>query len=245
MPQALFHTPMSTAEPIISSTTLRGVGRQFLGAPLRSRTYRNLLYLLLAFPLGIVYAVGLVTGTAVGAGLLVTWVGLPILLATLAGSAVAAGIEAKLASRLVGIDAAVPTFLREFDVRDDIALPGDGFVDALRRLVTAPSTWTSLVLLVYKFVVGLVSFVAVVTIGSITTALLAAPLVYDGSGTVATGGAAGQYRIGSWVVSSFPEALAVAGAGAIALIVGLNLLNGLARFQARSVATILRVGTGD
>lgn len=236
---------MSTAEPIVSSTTLRGVGRQFLGAPLRSHTYRNLLYLLLAFPLGIVYAVGLVTGTAVGAGLLVTWVGLPILLATLAGAAVAAGIEAKLASRLVGVDAAVPTFLREFDIRDDIALPGDGFADALRRLVTAPSTWTSVVLLVYKFVVGLVSFVAVVIVSSITTALLAAPLVYDASGTIATGGAAGQYRIGSWVVSSLPEALAVAGAGAIALIVGLNLLNWLARFQAQSVATIIRVGTGD
>ena len=233
---------MSTAEPIVSSTTLRGVGRRFLGAPLRSRTYRNLLYLLLAFPLGIVYFVGLLTGTAVGTGLLLTWVGLPILLATLAGAAVAAGIEARLASRLVGVDAAVPAFLREFSVRDGVALPGDGFVDATCRLVTAPSTWTSVVLLVYKFVVGLVSFVAVVTVGSITIALLAAPLVYDASGALATGGAGGQYRIGSWMVNSLPEALAVAGMGVLALIVGLNLLNGLARFQARSVASILRVG---
>lgn len=233
---------MSTAESIVSSTTLRGVGRRFLGAPLRSRTYRNLLYLLLAFPLGIVYFVGLLTGTAVGTGLLLTWVGLPILLATLAGAAVAAGIEARLASRLVGVDAAVPAFLREFSVRDGVALPGDGFVDATCRLVTAPSTWTNVVLLVYKFVVGLVSFVAVVTVGSITIALLAAPLVYDASGALATGGAGGQYRIGSWMVDSLPEALAVAGMGVLALIVGLNLLNGLARFQARSVASILRVG---
>jgi hypothetical protein len=30
--------------------------------------------------------------------------------------------------------------------------------------------------------------------------------------------------------------------GVLALIVGLNLLNGLSRFQARSVASILRVG---
>ena len=233
---------MSTAEPIVSSTTLRGVGRRFLGAPLRSRTYRNLLYLLLAFPLGIVYFVGLLTGTAVGTGLLLTWVGLPILLATLAGAAVAAGIEARLASRLVGVDAAVPAFLREFSVRDGVALPGDGFVDATCRLVTAPSTWTSVVLLVYKFVVGLVSFVAVVTVGSVTIALLAAPLVYDASGALATGGAGGQYRIGSWMVNSLPEAFAVAGMGVLALIVGLNLLNGLSRFQARSVASILRVG---
>ncbi len=233
---------MSTAEPIVSAATLRVVGRRFLGVPLRSQTYRNLSYLLLALPLGIVYAVGLVTGTAVGTGLLLTWVGLPVLLATLAGAAVAAGIEARLASGLVGVDAAVPTVLREFDVREGVTFPGDGFADALRRLVTAPSTWTSVVLVVYKFVVGLVSFVAVVTVGSVTLALLAAPLVYDASGALATGGAAGRYRIGSWVVSSLPEAVAVAGVGVIALIAGLNLLNRLARFQARSVATILRTG---
>jgi len=47
------------------------------------------------------------------------------------------------------------------------------------------------------------------------------------------------------VVTSLPEALAVAGVGVVTLVVGLNLLNGLARFQAQSVATILRVGTGD
>jgi len=233
---------MSTAEPIVSTATLRGVGRRFLGAPVRSQTYRNLSYLLLALPLGIVYVVGLVTGTAVGAGLLLTWVGLPVLVGTLAGATVAAGVEARLASGLVGVDAAVPAFVREFDVREGVALPGDGFVDALRRLVTAPSTWTSVVLVAYKFVVGIASFVAAVTVGSVTLSLLAAPLVYDASGAVAAGGGAGRYRIGSWVVSSLPEALAVAGIGVVALIVGCNLLNWLARFQARSVAALLRAG---
>ena len=236
---------MSTVDSIASTDTLRGIGRRFLGAPLRSRTYRHLLYLLLAFPLGVVYFVGFVTGTAVGLGLLVTWVGLPILLVTLAAAAAAAGIEAQLARRLVGVDAAVPAFLREFDVSDGLALPGDGFGDAVRCLVTTPSTWTGAVLLVYKFVFGLVAVVAVATIGSVSAALLAAPFVYDDpAGVVANAAGAGQYRIGSWTVGSLPEALAIAVVGVGVLIVGLNLLSGLARVHARSVAAILRVGTG-
>ena len=80
---------MSTVDAIVPTDTLRGVGRRVLGAPLRTRTYCHLLYLVLAAPLGVVYGVGLVTGTAVGVGLLVTWVGLPILLATVAGAATA------------------------------------------------------------------------------------------------------------------------------------------------------------
>ncbi|GGJ02989.1 hypothetical protein GCM10008995_10970 [Halobellus salinus] len=237
---------MSTVDPFASTKSLRGVGRQFLGAPLRARTYRHLLYLVLAFPLGVVYFVGFVTGTAAGLGLLVTWVGLPILLLTLVAAAAAAGIEARLATRLVGVDAAVPVFLREFDVNDGLAVPGDGFVDAVRRLVTTPSTWTAVVLLVYKFVFGTAAFVAVTTVGSVSAALLAAPFVYDDpAGVVSSAAAAGQYRVGSWTVGSLPEALAVAAGGVVVLVVGLNLLNGLARFHARSVAGILRVGTGD
>lgn len=237
---------MSTVDPIVPTDTLRGAGRRFLGAPLRSRTYRHLLYLLLAFPLGIAYFVGVVTGTAVGFGLLLTWVGLPILLATLAAAAAAAGIEARLARWLVGVDATVPAFLRAFDVGDGLAVPGDGFVDAVRELVTAPSTWTAVVLLVYKFVFGIVAFVAVVTVGAVSAALLAAPFVYD-TPTGAGAGAAvgGQYRIGSWAVRSLPDALAVAAVGAVVLLVGLNLLNALARSHARSTATILRVGPGN
>ena len=235
---------MSTVDAIVPTDTLRGVGRRVLGAPLRTRTYCHLLYLVLAAPLGVVYGVGLVTGTAVGVGLLVTWVGLPILLATVAGAAAAAGIEARLASRLVGVDATVPAFLRAFDAGDGIALPGDGFFDAVRRLVTAPSTWTAVVRLMYTFVFGLVALAAVVTVGSVSAALLAAPFVYDDAGGVVGAASAGQYRIGSWTVRSLPEAVAVAAVGALVFAVGLSLLSALARVHARSTAAILRVGPG-
>lgn len=101
------------------------------------------MYLLVASPLGLACAVGFVTGTAVSVGLLVTWVGRPILPATLAAATAAAEVEPRLARRLVGVDATVPAFLRTFEVSNGLALPGRGFVDAVRELVTAPSAWTA------------------------------------------------------------------------------------------------------
>ena len=40
----------------------------------QGRTYRHLLYLAMAFPLGLAYFVFLVTGVSLGAGLIVVWV---------------------------------------------------------------------------------------------------------------------------------------------------------------------------
>ena len=233
-------TTSSAPSRIDPSTALYRV----LTAPFRIRTYANLLYLLLAFPLGLAYFTWIVTGGALGAGLLITWVGLPILVLTLSGATVAAGIEARLAESLVGVDASVPSFLSEFQVADGLALPGDGFVEAIKRLVVAPSTWTSVVLLVTKFVAGIVSFVAVVTSTAIAAALLSAPFVYQDTeiSLGATGpAAASDYPIGSWTVSTLPEALVVAGAGAVFVLVALNLLNGLARVQAMYTASLLGV----
>ena len=48
-----------------------------------AQTYLNLLYLLLSFPLGIAYFVFLITGLSLGAGLLVIFVGVPILIGVL------------------------------------------------------------------------------------------------------------------------------------------------------------------
>ncbi|MEF8780280.1 MAG: sensor domain-containing protein [Haloferacaceae archaeon] len=221
------------------------VGRRFLGAPFRLRTYKLLLYLAVAFPLGIAYFVGLLTGGAVGIGLLVTWFGLPILLATLAGATAVAAFEARLAERLAGVDAAAPAVLREFEVRDGLVLPGGGYLDAVAALVTAPSTWTSVVLLATKFAFGLVSFVALAVGGTLTAVLLSAPFVYDDPTIdvgVASTGAGGAYSVGPWTVTTFPEAVGVAVVGVAFLFVAVNGLNALARFHASATAAILRAG---
>ena len=53
------------------------------GVFIQLQTYLNILYLLLAFPLGLGYFVFLVTGLALGLGLFITWFGIVILLLVL------------------------------------------------------------------------------------------------------------------------------------------------------------------
>jgi hypothetical protein len=134
----------------------------FFAAPFRARTYKRLAYLLVAFPLGLVYFLTLTVGGSVGAGLVVTWFGVPILLATLVAATAIAGFEAKLANLLVGHEVSVPPALRSEFRRE-----GEGYVDALRRFLTEPTTWTSVGLALARFAFGLLAFVVTVTAGAV------------------------------------------------------------------------------
>ena len=235
-------------------------------APFRLQTYKNLLYLALAFPLGIVYFVGVTIGLALGFGLLVTLVGLPILLITLVAATVVAGFEAKLARSLCGVKVSAPTVLTEFDVSDRLEFPGDGFFDAVRGLAMARATWTSVLLVLTKFGFGVLSFVALTVSGAVTGAFLAAPFIYDdpavilGVGGVILGGeyvpqswavdafpetfgwiiVEEGFIVGPWVVETFTEAILAAVVGIMFFFVAVNLLNGLAQFQARYTVKILQ-----
>jgi hypothetical protein len=51
---------------------------RYFGVVAREETYLNLIYLMLAFPLSIVYFTFLVTGLSVGFGTLIIWIGIPI-----------------------------------------------------------------------------------------------------------------------------------------------------------------------
>ena len=73
----------------------------FFGVIVDPQSYKNILYLFLSFPLGIVYFVFLVTGISVGFGLIVIWVGVPILALVLAGSWVLCQFERVLAVSLL------------------------------------------------------------------------------------------------------------------------------------------------
>jgi len=224
-----------------------GSAREFLAAPIRGQTYRNLAYLAFAFPLGMTYFLGLVIGVSFGLGLLITWVGLPILLRTLAAATKAASFEAALAGRLVGTDAAVPPSVREFSAVDRIAFPGDGFLTSIAELLASPVIWTSVALVLSKFAFGIVSLTVLVTALSVSVALLGAPLLYDApSVTVGLVGPSSSesYSTGPLVVDTLPEALAVAGIGVVVAIVALNALNAFAKLQAAYTVSILRFGAG-
>ena len=133
----------------------------------RPATYRRLGYLLLSFPLGIAYFTGLVTALAVSAGLLIIWVGVPLLAITVLGWRAVAGFERLLARHLVGVDIPTPP---------DPAAGVEGIWHKARAIASDPVTWRSFVWLLLRFPLGIAGFVMVTVSLALTAGTIVAPL---------------------------------------------------------------------
>ncbi|WP_327284855.1 sensor histidine kinase [Streptomyces sp. NBC_01205] len=84
-----------------------GVGR-VLRAPVEGRTWREFGYLLLGLPLSLLYFSLAITGVTLGAGLLVTFLGIPVLAGVLAMCRGFGRVERARARGLLGVDIAEP-----------------------------------------------------------------------------------------------------------------------------------------
>src|SRR5215213_5686875 len=132
---------------------------RFAGVARDPQSYRNLLYLVLALPLGTAYVVILVAGLSAGAGLAVIVVGIALLLATLFALRAMAAVERMLARRLLRIA---------------IHPPIEGGLHFTWR---DPVTWKSLVFLLGKLPMGIVAYVAIVALGFTSLVLACAPVI--------------------------------------------------------------------
>lgn len=189
------------------------------------------MYLALAFPLGVAYFVALTTGFSLGVGLAITIFGVPILVATLAGATLLANFEAELANRLLGTD-----------VRARLPDTSGGVLRAVKRLVADPQTWLDVGYLFTKFVFGIASFTALVSLLSVSGSMLVAPLTYSSTyyvglhlGTLSVG----SFESGRLVADTFGEAAGVAVAGLVLALVSLHLLNALARVSGAVTEALL------
>ena len=143
--------------------------RSAVEVPFRLQTYRNLLYLTLAFPLGLLYFIFLAVGLSVGIGLTITVIGVPIMLAVLAAATGMASFERKLTTYLLGIDIEPPGNVA-FDRDHDLSI-----VERTKTLVTSLGTWKAVVYLASKFLLGMVSFFAITTLLVTAVSLLLVP----------------------------------------------------------------------
>lgn len=202
---------------------------RFVGVPFRRQTYRNLAYLLLAFPLGVGYFTLVTTGLSSGIGLAATLVGIPIVVATLAAAIGIGAFERRLAAWFLDTDIdSVETGI-EFEM-DSL----EGVVATGKRIVTSPAAWMGLLLVGLKFVFGVVAFTALVTAGSLAVVLVSMPVYYDAPGIV--------YTLGPYVVDTLPKAFAGGVLGVVLLLVSLHVLNGLARFGGFVTDTLSTAG---
>jgi len=198
-----------------ASNPILGGLASFFAAPFRVRTYTNALFLALAFPLGLAYFIFLVVGFALGLGLSIIWIGLPILALVFLGSWVLAAFERQMAILLLG--APIPPRAA--------ALPAQTPLPVFRRIgefFGSPVTWKGIAYLIVKFPLGIVSFVSLVTLTASSAAFIAAPFFWEwGQGDI-------DIDVPYFVLDSPLGVWMLLPFGIAFLLLGLNLLNGLA-----------------
>jgi len=188
---------------------------QFLRAPFHARSYTGLIYLMLSMPLGIVYFTFLTTGLALGVGMLITVIGLPVLGLTLWGGWWLAALERQMAIGLLGakVPPMGPTPFRS----------GLGFRHDLEAFLSNSVTWTGMLFLGLKLPLGLISFVLAVTLIALSTSFLLVPFAYPMS-------LIEMDSVILWWVDSPGEAALCFLVGLLLSYVSLLILNGLAAF---------------
>ncbi len=187
----------------------------------QGQTYRNFLYLLVMFPLGVAYFVLLTVGTALGVGLTVVLVGVPLLIGVLLGSRYLCAFERELTNKLLKLNVQPP----EDALTDETAL-----WPQIRARVVARSTWTGLVYLVLKLPLGIVVFGLLAVSLGVSVGLLLAPFIY----TIPSTG----IELGIWTIDTLAEAVIAVPIGIIGLLVSVFLFNLTARLLGK-VALIL------
>ena len=135
-----------------------------LRAVVSARTWRETAYLLIDLPVGVAGFTFVVTGLSLGAGLLITLVGIPILVLTLLGCRSAAWLELRRA-RLLSLDLPDPPPLDR---------TGSFLRRASRPLVDGVG-WRAAAYFVLMLPVGIVTFTIAITIWATALVLLTLP----------------------------------------------------------------------
>ncbi|WP_326578917.1 sensor domain-containing protein [Streptomyces sp. NBC_00481] len=138
-----------------------------LRAPFEARSWREFGYVLLGLPVGILLFTYAVTMVSVGAGLLVTFLGVPVLAAGLAGCRGFGALERARARALLGVEVAAPEPLR---------VKGRGAMAWMGAMLRSGSSWRQLLYAVVQFPWSVFSFVVAVTFWTYGWALLTYPL---------------------------------------------------------------------
>jgi hypothetical protein len=153
----------------MTSLTVTPAGRPSLAHMLRpSIIAGDFAYLVLGLPLGIASFSVAVTGLSLAAGLLITLVGIPILMATLLAARGFAVIERARAQLVLGEPVPAPerTWRRK------------GVWETTKAVLTDPGGWRDLLWSVVLMPIGIATFTVAVTAWSVALGLLTSPIWY-------------------------------------------------------------------
>lgn len=188
--------------------------KNIFGVVARPGTYGNMLYLLLAFPLGLVYFILLATGISLGIGLYLVVVGLPLLVLVLMLWRQLVKLEQLQAKWLLGQEVRPEPILRWAEAKR--AWPW------FRARLSSGLTWKGLGFLFLKFPLGLGAFVLMVVMLSASLALVAAPVLHKH-------GLVNVDDVSLLVINGPLHGAGLVLFGLLLLILSLHLFNGYAR----------------
>ncbi|MFI9549726.1 sensor histidine kinase [Streptomyces sp. NPDC052016] len=138
-----------------------------LRAPVEARAWREFAYVLLSLPISIVLFTFAVTMLSLGAGLLVTFLGIPVLAAGLAGCRGFGSLERTRARALLGLEVAPPEPLRP---------RGKGALSWMGAVLRSGTSWRHVLYAVLHLPWAVFSFAVSVAFWSYGWAMLTYPL---------------------------------------------------------------------
>jgi hypothetical protein len=202
---------------------------KFLKVVVSRQAYLNFLYLIATFPLGVFYFVFLVSGLSLGFSLAIIWIGIPILVLVAACWWMLGRFEHSMANIMLDEE------LHPINIP-----PGEdrNLWTRFRIFIENPFTWKSLLFLLMKFPLGIVTFTIQVTLVSLTIALIGMPVFYQFFDGFATSISLGPFLHG-WEVDTFTKALFCGLIGILLWPVTLHALNALAWLHAKLARVLL------
>ena len=199
---------------------------------MQQRTVSNILYLLLSFPLGLIYFVLVIVGLSVGVSTIIIWVGIPILLLTMLVIRGIAALERDLAVGLLHVEIPRAAYRERGSTRWM-----QWFSAQFRDL----ATWKSLIYLLIKFPLSVISFSLTLPLLLTPIALIFAPLGYIiATSILQMNGIHTESNVPDWlqpfvfnitgqfVGSDFAKAFICTAVGIVLWFVARYLINGLA-----------------
>lgn len=202
----------------------RSVGERLLGVLVDPRAYGALFHMFLALATGIVFFTWTVTGLALSIGLMPLIIGVPFAVLYLASLRGLAHVEGRVIEGLLG----------ERMPRWTPAPAGQGWMARIKRWLRDGRTWSTLVYMILKLPLGVISFSVFAIIFALTLGLALAPFAQLFTDLP-------LFTFGSWRLHlpwyvAFPVCWLAA---AFDLLIGLHLARGLGRLQARFAKVML------
>ncbi|MCH7579976.1 MAG: sensor domain-containing protein [Chloroflexi bacterium] len=188
------------------------------GPVLAPRTYLRAVHLLLMFPLGLAYFVGLVVALSIGGVLIWTIVGAVVLIPTLYLTRWAGDIEAWVVRRVAQIE------LRRPPTAIDL---GQSFQSQLWTRLIDRNTWTGLIYLFAQFPIGLGVFVGLAVMSAVAGMFIGAPFV-----TAVSDAEFDIFGLLTSELNTWPEGFALVPIGLMIFLIEVHLVNTVSALHA-------------